>query len=151
MRAVVDSSVLISLAWAGLLHLLQRSPLDLVVPAEVHGETVLQGLARGYADAAAIEGAIAPLASEATGVVDDVDGAVLRLGADVGVLLTNDVALGRRAANLGAGWLRTADFVVLCALRGRIGLDEGRAGLRALHDAGRITRDLLEAYEKELG
>jgi predicted nucleic acid-binding protein len=149
-KAVVDSSVLISLAWAGLLDLLRDSPLDLVVPTEVYGETVLQGLARGHADAAAIEDAVLPLASQVTGVTDNVDAAVLRLGVDAGLLLTNDLALGRRAANLGVGWLRTADLVVLCVRRGRIDRRQGRAGLRALHHAGRITGELLEVYDEEL-
>jgi rRNA-processing protein FCF1 len=149
-KAVIDSSTLISLAWSGLLSLLQRCPLDLVVPTEVHRETVVEGVARGHPDAAAIEAAVASLESSKAGEGGSVDDAVLRLGCTVGVLLTNDVALGRRAANLGVGWLRTADLVVLCVRSGRIDPGRGQAALQALYSAGRITADLLEAYRKEL-
>ncbi len=67
-----------------------------------------------------------------------------------GVLVTNDVALGRRAANLGIRWLRTADLVVLCVRTGSIGPQCGVAAVRALHSAGRFTEDLLYAYLEEL-
>lgn len=150
MKAVVDSSTLISLAWAGQLDLLRLCPLELVVPIEVQRETVTEGLARGHADAAAIAEAVAALEAREAGEASSVDAAVLRLGQSVGTLVTNDVALGRRAANLGAGWLRTADLVVLCVRSGRIDADRGLAAVQALHSARRITADLLEAYAKEL-
>lgn len=150
MRAVLDSSTLISLAWAGLLDLLGHCPLELIVPFEVREETVTEGLARGHADAAAIEAAVAPLKDQPAGAADSVDDAVLRLSRFVGTLITNDVALGRRAANLGAGWLRTADLIVLCVRSRRIEPERGLAALHSLYSAGRITADLLDAYRKEL-
>lgn len=149
MDAVIDSSTLISLAWAGQLGLLQRCPLRLVVPAEVRRETVTEGLARGHPDAAAIDVAVAALASMAAPDAQSVDEAVLYLGRAVGMLVTNDVALGRRAANLGAGWLRTADLVVLCVRSGEVDVTRGLAAIHALFGAGRLTADLLEAYRKE--
>lgn len=147
---MVDSSVLISLAWAGLLDLLHHCPLDLVVPEEVRQETVVAGLSHGHADAAAIEGAVKPLDSVSVPEARSVDEAVLHLGRTEGVLLTNDVALGRRAANLGANWLRTADLVVLCVRADRIERARGLAALAALFDAGRLTTELLDAYRTEL-
>lgn len=150
MYAVVDSSTLISLAWSGQLELLDCVRLRLVVPAEVRRETVEEGLALGYADAAAIERAIAELAITAQSSAGTVDAAVLEAGRAQGVLVTNDVALGRRAANLGIRWLRTADLVVLCVHAGSIGLQRGVAAVRALHSAGRLTEDLLHAYLREL-
>ena len=65
-------------------------------------------------------------------------------------MITNDVALGRRALNLGVGWLRTADLVVVSARLNRITPERGRAALQSLHDSGRITPELLDAYRKEL-
>lgn len=147
--AVIDSSTLISLAWAGHLDLLQRSPLRLIVPAEVRKETVAEGLARGHPDAAAIDVAVAPLASMAAPDMRTVDEAVLYLGRSVGMLLANDVALGRRAANLGAGWLRTADYVVLCVRSGEVDATHGLAAIHALFSAGCLTAGLYEAYRKE--
>lgn len=150
MDAVVDSSSLISLAWAGLLGLLERSPLRAVVPQEVRRETVAEGLARGYPDAAAIESIVARLPTTGSGQVEDVDEAVLGLARAKGTLLTNDVALGRRASNLGVRWLRSADVVVLCVREGRLDREAGLGALAALHGAGRITDALLGEYSEEL-
>ncbi len=150
MRAVVDSATLISLAWAGQLGLISLAPIELVIPAEVCQETVVDGLDRGYPDAAAIELAIKEVPTvEAVGA-DSVDDAVLQAGRAHGALLTNDLALGRRAANLGVYWLRTGDLVVLCVRTARLGAERGAAALRALHSAGRLTDELLDAYLKEL-
>jgi predicted nucleic acid-binding protein len=155
-RIAVDSSTLISLAWAGQLELLRNTPVTLVVPHEVHQETVTEGVARGYPDAAAIEQAIklihgpAAAAPASKAEMDTVDHAVLEAGRTHGALLTNDLALGRRAANLGVRWLRTADFVVLCVRIGTVDSDRGVAALKALRSAGRITDELLGAYLEEL-
>jgi predicted nucleic acid-binding protein len=155
-RIAVDSSTLISLAWAGQLELLRHAPVTLVVPHEVYQETVTEGVARGYPDAAAIEQAIKLTHHPAAGAraskaeLDTVDHAVLEAGRTHGALLTNDLALGRRAANLGVRWLRTADFVLLCVRTGKVDSGRGVAALKALRSAGRITDELLEAYLKEL-
>jgi hypothetical protein len=125
-------------------------PLRPVVPAEVRRETVEDGLARGYADAAAIERAIAELPVTEGSITGTVDAARLEAGRAKGVLVTNDVALGRRAANLGIRWLRTTDLIVLCVHTGSIGPMRGVAAVRALHSAGRLTEDLLRAYLQEL-
>jgi predicted nucleic acid-binding protein len=151
----VDSSTLISLAWSGQLELLGHAPVPLVVPHEVRQETVAEGLARGHPDAAAIEQAIKTipgLAAETDthAAMHPVDHAVLEAGRLHGALVTNDLALGRRAANLGVQWLRTADFVVLCVRAGTLSSDRGVAALTALRSAGRITEDLLNAYLKDL-
>lgn len=151
MDAVSDSSTLISLAWAGQLDLLQRCPLRLILPAEVRQETVADGLARGHPDAAAIEVAVAPLAAMAAPDLPTVDEAVLHLARSVGMLVTNGIALGRRAVNPGAGWLRTADLVVLCVRSGQVDSTRGRSAVHALFSAGRLTAELFEAYRKELG
>jgi predicted nucleic acid-binding protein len=154
-RIAVDSSTLISLAWAGQLELLSHTPIPLIVPPEVRHETVTEGLARGYPDAAAIEQAIktipspTPAPDHPTGS-HPVDHAVLESGRRHGALLTNDLALGRRATNLGVRWLRTADLVVLCVRTSTISGDRGIAALKALRSAGRITEDLLDAYLEDL-
>jgi hypothetical protein len=151
----VDSSTLISLAWAGQLELLGHAPIPLTVPHEVRQETVIEGLARGYPDAAAIEQVIKTIPSPATesdspAEMHTVDHAVLEAGRLAGALLTNDLALGRRAANLGVQWLRTADLVVLCVRASTVSSDRGAAALKALRNAGRLTEDLLNAYLEDL-
>jgi predicted nucleic acid-binding protein len=151
----VDSSTLISLAWAGQLELLSRTPVPLIVPTEVRHETVAEGLARGYPDAAAIEQAIKTIPSPATELdrpadSHPIDHAVLEAGRVHGALATNDLALGRRAANLGVQWLRTADLVVLCVRTSTVSKGRGVAALRALRSAGRLTEDLLNAYLEDL-
>jgi rRNA-processing protein FCF1 len=148
--AVLDSSTLISLAWAGLLQLLLDAPLDLVVPAEVVQETVDEGLDHGYADAAAIGAVVKALATTDPAGTRTVDEAVLTVGRQHGLLITNDLALGRRAANSSVRWLRTADLVVLCVRTGRISADQGGAAVRALRSAGRLTDELARTYLEEL-
>lgn len=157
---VVDTSTLISLAWAGQLELLKHAPVELVVPDEVRQEAVADGLARGYPDAAAIEQAIktipdpAPAAAAHAALsaseMQPVDHVVLEAGRRNGALLTNDLALGRRAANLGVQWLRTADLVVLCVRTEQVSRNRGVVAIQALHSAGRITAGLLSAYLEEL-
>jgi hypothetical protein len=148
--AVIDSSTLISLAWAGLLPLLDDMPLDLVVPAEVIAETVDEGLDHGCADAAAIGAAVKALVTADPVGTRTVDDAVLTVGRQHGLLVTNDLALGRRAANLSVRWLRTADLVVLCVRTRRMSYDRGRTAIRALRSAGRITDELARTYLEEL-
>lgn len=154
-RIAVDSSTLISLAWAGQLELLSHAPIPLIIPNEVREETVIEGLARGYPDAAAIEQAIKTipsptLESDRLAESHPIDHAVLEAGRLHGALATNDLALGRRAANLGVQWLRTADLVVLCVRTGTFSKDRGVAALKALRGAGRLTEDLLNAYLEDL-
>lgn len=155
MRIAVDSSTLVSLAWAGQLELLSHTPLPLIVPYEVRHETVTEGLARGYPDAAAIEQAIKAIPSptpdpDRPAGSHPIDHAVLEAGRTHGALATNDLALGRRAANLGVQWLRTADLVLLCVRTSTIDKDRGVAALKALRSAGRLTEDLLHAYLEDL-
>jgi hypothetical protein len=151
--AVVDSSTLISLSWAGGLDLLTpgHCPLDLVVPVEVHEETVDEGLARGYPDAAAIADAVSGATITPRVDASSVDHAVLLVAKEYGLLLTNDVALGRRAANIGVRWLRTADLVLLGVRTERVIERRATAVLYGLHNAGRLTTALFEDYLKELG
>lgn len=150
MDAVVDSSTLISLAWSGLLTLLGDAPLELAVPDVVYRETVVEGVAHGHPDAAAIEAAVTGLPTMTVRETSTADQAVLDAAVKVGALLTNDVGLGRRAANLGVRWLRTADLVVLCVRTGRLGAQDGLGALDALYSAGRISEELLIDYRKEL-
>jgi hypothetical protein len=150
--AVIDSSSLISLAKAGSLSLLGCAPFDVVVLDAVRAETVGAGLAAGLADAAAIATAIAdlPVRQTASGTTP-VDTVVLGAAVVAGTLIANDLALGRRARNLGARWLRTADLVVLLAKTDRITAPEARRAVLALADAGRITSDLAHDYLEDLG
>lgn len=146
----MDTSTLISLAWAGWLRIVPLSPLELVVPEAVRKEAVTDGVDAGYPDASAIETAIGPLPVLPSTSEDTVDQTVLAAALEVGALVTNDMALGRRANNLGAHWLRTADLVVLCVRAERLSAESGRSALRALHSAGRLSAEMLAEYLEEV-
>lgn len=147
---MVDTSSLISLAWAGLLPLLARAPLPLVLLDVVEREAVAAGLAAAHPDAAAIEAAVRDLEREEAPGDSTVDGAVVAVGARHGGVLANDQALGRRAGSLGARWLRTPDFLVLLRRAERLTQEEALSALVALHAAGRITDTLRDEYMVEL-
>jgi hypothetical protein len=149
---VLDSSSLISLARAGLLQLIARLDEPRTIPDVVWREVVVEGRARQYPDAFAIEAVLEP--PSATPQTDaggeTVDEVVLQAAVIDGTLLANDLALGRRARNLGARWLRSADLIVLLAATGRAHLEEARAGIQALWSAGRITEALRDDYLRRL-
>jgi hypothetical protein len=79
-----------------------------------------------------------------------VDDVVLVRAREHGVLLTNDLALGRRALNTGVRWLRTADFVIPCVRSGGLDRLRGIAAVKALRAAGRISEELHDGYLEEL-
>jgi rRNA-processing protein FCF1 len=149
-RAVVDTSSLISCARAGLLPLLDRSGLEVVTLDVVRAEAVDAGLAAGYADAAVLATALEGRTVTASAPAPTADAAVLQAAREVGLLVTNDLALGRRARNLGVAWLRTADLVILAVRTGAISRAEGAASIGALRDARRISAVLSEEYVEEL-
>lgn len=151
MRAVVDSSTWISLARSGLLGLLERVDVQPVLLDVVRDECVGAGLVGGHADAAALETVMDRLEMHASATAgEDVDAMVLAAARPIGVLVTNDLALGRRARNAGLAWLRTADLVVLGVRRGTMTPAQARRAVDALRAAGRITATLADAYLEEL-
>ena len=150
MDVTIDSSTVISLAWAGLLGLLADAPFTVTVPKIVHDETVTHAVAAGHADAIAIRTAIVSFPLVTGLEQDSADDQVLAASYRTGTLLTNDAALGRRAVNMGVTWLRTADMVVLYAQLGLLDLRGARGALEALCAAGRITSDLLSYSLEEL-
>jgi hypothetical protein len=153
MEAVADSSFLIALARAGLLGLLARLPFDLVWLDVIKRETVDSGVAGGHPDATAIEHATRRWAVRSSGraAAWPVDAVVVAAAAQAGLLVSNDRALGRRARNLGAQWLRTADVVVLLQETGAMDAGEARAAIVALRDATRLSPELAEAYLQRIG
>lgn len=150
MDVVIDSSSLISLAWAGRLSLLRVAPLHWVVLAVVHDEVVTAGLASGHADAAAIGAALDGFPLQATPTASSVDAAVVAAAAETGAVMANDVVIGRRASSLGASWLRTADLVAVLAGIGALATAAARESIVALHVAGRISGELRDAYLADL-
>lgn len=76
---------------------------------------------------------------------------MLAAAADIGGLVTNDLVLGRRASNLGARWLRTADLVLLSRRTGVIDRARTSQVISSLHAAGRLTAELRDAYLEEIG
>lgn len=143
---VFDSSALISLARAGLLPLLARVPADVVVIDVVWDEVVQAGRAGQHPDAVAIADALGDRPPHIAPPARTVDDAVVLAAADDGVLACNDITLGRRARNLGARWLRTADLLVLLQRSGAATHAETLAGIESLYRAGRITDDLRREY-----
>lgn len=151
MRAVIDSSSWISLARAGLLDLLLAAAVEPVLPDVVHAEIVEEGRRGGYADAAALAAAVANVPLTTTGGGDrSVDARVLDAARDVGVLVANDLALGRRARSLGVTWIRTADLILLGVRSGTLQSADGLAGLSALEETGHITSELADGYRERL-
>jgi len=151
MRAVIDSSSWISLARAGLLDLLRAVAVEPVLLDVVHAEIVDEGRRGGHPDAAALTAAVAGVrVTTTTGRERAVDARVLDAAQDIGVLIANDLALGRRARSLGVAWIRSADVILLAVRSGSVSSREGLDGLRALEDTGRITSELAEAYREQL-
>jgi len=151
MRAVVDSSSWISLARAGLLNLLPAMPVEAVLLDVVHDEIVAQGRRGGHPDAAALSAVVADIPVVRTEHAKlAIDSVVLSASADAGVLVANDLALGRRARSLGVQWIRTADLIILATKSGSMTRPAGREALRALEASGRITPELAGAYLEQL-
>ncbi len=151
MRAVIDSSSWISLARAGLLNLLQAVPVEPVLLDVVHSEIVEEGRRGGHPDAAALTTAVASVPVMTTKAQHGpVDARVLEAAQDVGVLIANDLALGRRARSLGVSWIRTAGVILLAVRSGSISTAEGIDGLTSLEATGRVTRELADAYRDQL-
>ncbi len=143
---VLDTSSLISLAWAGRLPLLSLLPVEPVILDSVFTEAVTQGRTRGHADAAAIESALVDLERIHDEPVGSVDARVVRAAEQVGTVVANDQALGRRAASCGARWLRTADLVLIGFHTERLSAQSARSAVLALHGAGRLTERLRDEY-----
>lgn len=141
-----DSSSFISLARAGLLGLLGTLPFSAVLLDVVRHETVDEGISGGHPDAAAIESAVALLPSRPTTPGLPADSAVLEAARQVGMLVTNDLTLGRRARNLGVAWMRTADLVLVAVRTGAVVAAEGRSAVVSLRDAGRLSADDADVY-----
>lgn len=150
MQAVFDSSTLISLAWSGQLSLLQHIPVDPLIIDSVYAETVTDGLDSGHPDAAAIESALQVTERRRDPASGTVDEMVVAAAQEVGVVVTNDAVIGRRAATVGARWLRTADLFILALANETIDRDVCRAAIEALYGTGRITEALRTAYLKEM-
>jgi len=139
------------MARAGLLGVLRAAAVEPVLLDVVHTEIVEEGRRGGHADAAALSSAVAGIAPTSTGRGKAaVDARVLEGAQVVGVLVANDLALGRRARSLGVAWIRTADLIVIAVQNGSMSLIEGTEALQALVSSGRITRELADGYEAQL-
>ena len=150
MRAVIDSSSWISLARAGLLHMLGAASVEPVLPDVVRAEIVEEGRRGGHPDAAALAAAVVGVAPIPTEPGAPVDARVIQAAQGAGLLVANDLALGRRARSLGVAWIRTADLIVIAVRNGSVSLRDGADALTALVTSGRITRELADAYQEQL-
>ena len=93
--------------------MLFRLPVEPVIVDVVWDEVVIAGRLGHHADAVAVERALGGRPLRPAEVASTVDEAVLVAARDDGILLCNDLTLGRRARNVGARWIRTADLLVL--------------------------------------
>lgn len=150
MRAVVDSSSWISLARAGLLEVLRSVSVEPVLLDVVHAEIVDEGRRGGYPDATALSAAVDGIPQTPTTGTAPIDSRILDAAQMVGMLIANDLALGRRARSLGIAWIRTADLIILAVKKGSMSARDGIEGLGALEASGRITRELADAYREQL-
>ncbi|PZR78047.1 MAG: hypothetical protein DLM65_14210 [Candidatus Aeolococcus gillhamiae] len=147
---MVDSSTWISLARAGLLDILRTVSVDPVLVDVVHAEIVDEGRRGGYPDATALSAAVASIPQTPTSGSAPVDARILDAAQSIGMLIANDLALGRRARSLGIAWIRTADLVILAVKNRSMSAREGIEGLSALEASGRITQELADAYREQL-
>lgn len=148
---IVDSSSLICLARAGLLDLLNRLPERPRILDVVWDEVVRAGRAGQHADAFAVQAVLGRESRQVSPVAPSVDQAVLEAALADGALLANDLTLGRRARNLGARWLRTADLVLLLYRAERRSRDEACHGIESLWSAGHISESLRHDYLEAVG
>lgn len=138
------------MARAGLLPLLRVAAVDPVLLDVVQAEIVEEGRRGGYADAAVLTGAVAGIPLTITADRGSADSRVLDAAKETGMLIANDLALGRRARSLGVAWIRTADLIILGVRRGSMSQREAMEGLSALEATGRITSGLADAYREQL-
>ena len=132
----------------GLLGRLSRQPRILDV---VWTEVVVEGKAGQHPDAFVIDAALRTEPRDTAPDAPTIDQAVLQAAVADGVLLANDLTLGRRARSLGARWLRSADLLVLLSAAGRCTHEEARNGIESLWSAGRITDSLRDEYLERIG
>jgi hypothetical protein len=142
---------MISLARAGLLQLLGRLSRRPRILDVVWEEVVVRGKASQHPDAFVIDAVLGGEPRDASPNAPTVDLAVLRAAAADGVLVANDLTLGRRARSLGARWLRSADLLVLLLEAGLATPEEARGGIDSLWSAGRITDSLRDEYLERMG
>jgi rRNA-processing protein FCF1 len=138
------------LARAGLLEILQAASVEPVLVDVVRAEIVDEGRQGGHPDAAALSAAVAGVASTSTGARATADARVLEAAQAIGLLVANDLALGRRARSLGVAWIRTADLILIAVKNGSVSMLDGGRALSALVASGRVTPELADAYREQL-
>ena len=166
MKAVIDTSTLISLAKISCLELLPRLREDVVLPHEVYEEAVIDGEEKGIADAIVIKGFIKNHRIEIVGAkrnsmkavrgqtnrnLSKGDGAVLSLAFSVGAneVLTNDDGLGKIAMGLGFRVIATPDLLIEALKEGVVNVEDFENFVRGLVVENRISSALAELYLME--
>jgi len=152
-KAVLDTSFLVSLGRIEQLELLREPTWELIVPQEVYREAIEEGLKEGYPDVAKIarffrQGYIEVVESKkATG--QRADEVVLGLAQEKdAILCTDDRGLGRRARRSGLRTISSPDFLFMLRKGGRLTSEGYRMLLLRLAAEGRIDRPTLERYLK---
>ncbi len=147
--AVVDAGPLLALSKLGLLWILPRLYGTVLVPSAVHEEVVLQGLARGYADALVVRQAIlrkeltiVPVSDE--DLLEDVrnlplghgEKHVIHLGLTTSPdwVLMDDQLARRKAMHLGLRVKGTVGVIIHAYRQGIIGLKEVELAFQTMID-----------------
>lgn len=152
-KAVLDTSFLISFSRIDRLELLREPDWELVAPRVVYHEAVEEGLKEGYPDAAEIarsfdRGHIEVLESRGA-AGRSADEEVLRLAQEEGAILySDDRGLLRRAARSGLRTVSSPDFLLVLHRGGRLTAEGYRSLLLRLRAEGRIDRPTMERYLK---
>jgi len=163
---VFDASPLVVLASADRVGLLSALDRECVLTERVHGEVVEAGRENGYADARRIAGAVddGRLAVRAvdesgrfaalseTGGLSAADAATLALAAEEGGTAVMDETAGREVADAEGIETRGTAALVLGLVRdGDLSVDEGRAAIDELVDAGwYCSTDLYRRIQRKL-
>lgn len=153
MKAVLDTSFLISFSRIGHLELLRGPDWDLIAPQAVYREAVEEGLNEGYPDAAEIarffdRGYIEVLESP-DAIERRADEEVLELAQEEGAILcSDDRGLLRRAQRAGLRTVSSPDLLFMLHRGGRHTFAGYRSLLLQLRAEGRIDRLTMERYRK---
>lgn len=153
MKAVIDSSTLISFAKISALDLVEKADLTYHCPFEVYQETVVEGLNAGYTDAALIKRIFdrkkieISKVSEGERDLPKTDLIILSLCKKLNAfLLTNDVKLARRAEFKNIKVWGSADMLLSLYRQKKVNKKIYHQKIRSLYTEGRISKGNMEFY-----
>lgn len=163
MKAIIDTSTLISLTKIGKLDLLRQLKFSLIMPEEVYREAVVTGEEKGFSDATVIKRCInshgIPVSSVKTGsivamrkklnkVLSAGDEAVLSLAVQekINMIITNDDGLGKIGVALGMQVYASPDILLKALTKNIADFREFEISIRSLVVENRLSSRIAELY-----